>query len=83
MDPGKDEAGEALDCVAALELKMSVNSNVDLTYLEPSAVPVEVEGVAQPKDKDDIKETEKSGEDGHVSPGEGDQVDRKSLKHRL
>ena len=69
MDPGQDEAGEALNCVAALKVKMSVNSNLDLTYLEPSAVPVEVEGVAQPKDEDDIQETEECGEDGHMSPG--------------
>ena len=46
-------------------------------------MPVEVEGVAQPKDEDDIQETEKSGEDGHMSPGEGDQVDRKSLEQIL
>ena len=41
---------------------------------------VEVEGVAEPDDKDQIEDAEEGSEDGDGCPGEAHEVDRDCLK---
>ena len=50
------------------------------TYFETLALLVEVEGVAEPDDKDQIEDAEEGSEDGDSCPGEAHQVDRDCLK---
>ena len=49
------------------------------TYFETLALLVEVEGVAEPDDKDQIEDAEEGSEDGDGCPGEAHQVDRDCL----
>ena len=49
------------------------------TYFETLALLVEVEGVAEPDDKDQIEDAEEGSEDGDGCPREAHQVNRDCL----